>query len=364
MNEIKKMYKDLDVQEVGSSEFKISAKLDAGELSALEDVILKDRAKNMVIPGFRKGEAPMDLVKKQLGATYIKEEAAKELAAKALSQIIIEKQLKVVGTPNIDLGELVDGQDIEMEAKVVTLPEVEVGGYETSLAKINAEPLEEVVATDEDVENVIEHLRREKARILTIEAMQKNGGGKDMKMPDINAIPKDKLPNLEPVDFKELAGAENLEDFKTKVKENIKTEKEMAQKENRRAKLAEELLKFVKVDLPAEIVKMERERADAQMQQDLQMMGITLDVYLAQIGKKKEEFEAEMNKAAEDRAKLQLALDKIAMEKNIRPTQEEIQKEVDHVLSHNPQANPQDVAAFVDAQISNQKVFEYLESIK
>jgi len=363
MNEIKKIYKDLDVKEVGNSEFEISAKLDASELASLEDAILKDRAKNMVIPGFRKGEAPADLVKKQLGATYIKEEAAKELAAKALSQIIVEKQLKVVGTPNIELGELVDGQDIEMNAKVVTLPDVEVSGYESALAKINAEPVEEVVATDEDVENVIEHLRREKARILTLEAMQKNGG-KDMKMPDINAIPKDKLPNLEPVDFKELAGAENLEDFKTKVKENIKTEKEMAQKENKRAKLAEELLKFVKVDLSAEIIKMERERADAQMQQDLQMMGLTVYAYLAQIGKKKEEFEAEMNKAAEDRAKLQLALDKIAMEKNIRPTQEEIQKEVDHVLSHNPQANPQDVAAFVDAQLSNQKVFEYLETIK
>lgn len=358
------LYKNLQIEKAEASKLKIKAKVDASSLHETEDKILEEKRKNMVIPGFRKGEAPKDLVLKQLDPQTIKEEAAKELAAQALAQIIVENQLKVVGNPNIVLGELKDGQDIELEADILVLPEAKIkDNYKEAVAKINTEPQEEVVVTDEDVDKVILHLRREKARILTLETMQKNPD-KKIEMPDFNQIPEEKLPQLDEKDFKELAGAENMDDFKQKVKENIKTEKELAQKEARRAKIAEELLKHVEIEMPDEIVQMELDRAKMQMEQDLQMMGLTLDAYLAQIGKNKEEFENEMKEAARKRAILQIVLDTIAKEQNITPDPEEVKKEAEHILQHTPQANPQEVYAFVDAQISNNKVFEYLESLK
>ena len=358
------LYKEAKVQEAGPSKFKITMQLDGSQLSALKDKILQDKAKHMVIPGFRKGEAPVELVKKQLGEQNILEDAAKELAAQALAQLILDKSLKVVGRPDIVLGEVKDGQDIDLEAYVTVLPEVKIkDSYKDALKKINAEPLKEVEVSDEDVKKVLEHLRREKARILTLQAMQ-NKKPEEVKMPDFNAIPEDQLPQLDEKDFKELAGADSLEDFQKKVKENIKAEREIAVKEERRAKLAEELLKHVEVDLPEDIIQMELQRAKAQMEQDLQMMGLTLDAYLAQISKDKEEFEKEMYEAAKKRAILQLALDKIAEQEKISVDPQEIEHEVQHILSHSPQADPNEVRAFVDAQKSNEKVFDYLMNLK
>ncbi len=358
------LYKNVNIENVAPSKLKIKMQIDGTKLSEMKDKILQDKAKNMVIPGFRKGEAPLELVKKQLGEQNLLEDAAKELAAQALAQVIIEKQLKVVGRPDIVLGEVKDDQDIDLEAYVVVLPEIKVkDSYKEALKKINAEPLKEAQITDDDVEKVIEHLRREKARILTLQAMQ-NKKPEEIQMPDFNTIPKDQLPNLDEQDYKELAGANNFDDFKKKVAENIKMEKDMATKEERRAKIAEELLKHIDVELPEEIVQMELQRAKAQMEQDLKMMGLTLDAYLAQIKKDKEEFEKEMYEASKKRAILQLALDKIAETEKISVNPKEVEQEVQHILSHNPQANPDEVRAFVDAQKSNEKVFDYLMRIK
>ncbi len=359
------VYKDLKLEELSSSKYKIEMKLSAQELLKVKEKTLEDKAKNMVIPGFRKGEAPKELVIKQLGEQNILEDAAKDLASMALAQVIVEKQLKVVGRPDIVLGEVKPGEDVSLEGYVTTLPEIKIkDSYKQSLAKINSEQsYEEPQVTDEDVERVIEHLRREKARILTLQAMQEKKDA-NVQMPDLNTIPKDKLPELDEKDFKDLAGANSLDEFKVKVKENIKTEKEFAQKEEQRAKLAEELLKHVQVELPDEIVDMEYTRAQAQMEQDLQMMGLTLDAYLAQINKNKEDFEKEMREASKKRAMLQLALDKIAEMENIKVSPDEIEKEVQHILEHSPQADPNELRAYVDAQKSNEKVFEFLLNLK
>ncbi len=358
------LYKEAKQEQEAPSKFKITMTLDGSKLSEYEKRILEDKAKHMVMPGFRKGEAPIELVAKQLGEKNIKEEAAKELAAQALAEYIMENQIKVVGAPNIVLGDLDSGEDINLEAHITTLPNIKVkDSYKEAVAKINAQPLEEATVSEEDIENVIRHLRREKARILTMEAIQQ-GKADAKQMPDFNSIPEDKLPALDEKDFKELAGAENFEDFKAKLKENIKNEKEFAIKDKRRAEIAEELLKHVEVDLPEEIVDMELARSRAQMEQDLQMMGLSLDAYLAQIQKDKNEFENEMREAARKRAILQLALDKIAETEGLRVDPAEIEKEVEHILSHTPQANKDDVRAFVDAQKSNEMVFDFLSKIK
>ena len=354
-------YSDLKIENIGNSKLKITAKVDTSRLEGLVQKELQDRAKNMVIPGFRKGEAPLDLVKKHVNEESLKQEAAKKLTAEAMAQIIIDNDLKVIGNPDIQID--IKDNHIDLDAGVIVLPDVQIDSvYKDAIKKINQEPLEEAKVTDEDVEQVIKHLRREKARILALEAMQKQG--QNQPLPDINSIPEDKLPQLDERDFKELAGASNLDEFKEKVRQNIKTEREFAIKDARRAKIAEELLKYVKVDLPEEIVKLEFENSMRQMQADLQIMGLTLDSYLKQIGKSKEEFEAEVKKASESRAKLQLALDKIAEMENITVSKEELDKEVQRILQYSPGANPAEVSAFVDAQISNNKVFEYLESLK
>ncbi len=359
MNE--KKYTNLEIKNIDETHLEVHADLLIDNLEELINHAVQDRAKNMVIPGFRKGEAPVEVAKKYINTESIKQEVLKKQASEALAQIIIENQLKVVGTPEVEINDT--GDKVSIVAKLVLLPEVKLkDGWEEAIKKVNAEEIKVEEVKDEDVDTVITHLKREKARIIALEAMHKSG--KKVEMPDINSIPEDKLPQLDEKDFKELAGASNLEEFRQKVKENIKTERELAAKEKRRAEIAEELIKHAELNLPEEIVELELQRAYAQMEQDLQMMGLTLDAYLAQINKSKDEFEAEMRETARKRAILQLALDKVAEEKNITVNPEDVEKELSHILSHNPNLDKNEVRAFVEAQMSNNKVLEYLENLK
>ncbi len=356
-----KIYKKAEIKDLGNSKKQILAELDASLLKDLEDKILEDKAKNIVVPGFRKGEAPKELVLKYFSQEDIKNEAAKELAAQALAQIIVENQIKAIGTPHINIDSLGESE-FKISAELSVLPEIErMPDYKEIARKHNAKEEEKVEVSEEDLENVILYLRREKARILTLEAMQKD---KNIQMPDINALPEDKLPQLDEKDYKDLAGADNFEDFKTNVKKNILMEKELAAKEKRRAELAEELIENTTVNIPEDLVDMEIMRTKEQFINDLAMMGMPTEAYLAQIGKSMKDLEKEWREPARKRAVLQILMDKIAELENIKADTQEVEKELAHILQHHPQANRGDVQAFVEAQLSNQKVFEFLESIK
>ncbi len=352
-----KLYSDLKIEDLGSSKLKVSATLSSENLKEIIDRILEDKTNHMVMPGFRKGEAPKELVAKHIGEDALKSEALRTLAADAFAQIAIDKELKIVGTPNINIDE--SDSDIKIEVETAVLPEIELPDYKEIAKKHNSEPEEEVKVEDKDVDEVILHLRREKARIL---ALQK--GTKPEDMPDFTKIDEKDLPQLDEQDFKELAGAEDEKSFREKVKEQILTERKLAQKEARRAALLEEIAEKSKVDLPEELVELEVQRSLDLLTQDLAAMGLTLDMYLQQIGKSLEELKEELKTPARKRVILQLALNKIAELENIKPDEQEVQKELEHLKQHYPQAQEADLRVFIESQKMNEAVINFLESIK
>ena len=62
------------------------------------DEVLKNYKKNASIPGFRKGQVPMSLVKKQFGTSVMVDEINKLLQEK-LGEYIQEEKLDILGNP-------------------------------------------------------------------------------------------------------------------------------------------------------------------------------------------------------------------------------------------------------------------------
>ena len=140
----------------------VRVELDAAAVDAAFDAITKDFQKQAVLPGFRPGKAPRDMVVKKYGAE-IKEEAKRKLIGDNYRKAIDEQKIQVVGYPDIEEVQFERGQALQFTATVETAPEFQLPEYKGLPAQ-----LETKVVTDEDVARALEMLRGQHAKFETV----------------------------------------------------------------------------------------------------------------------------------------------------------------------------------------------------
>ncbi|MFW6380226.1 MAG: trigger factor, partial [Halorhodospira sp.] len=118
---------------------------------------LKDLSGRVKMDGFRPGKVPLKVVRKQYGA-QVRSEVLSEVVQQTYSEALEQESLRPAGSPHIEPRQTEAGQDLEYEATFDILPEVEVQGIE----QIRVER-PQVEITDEDVDNVLERLRKQHA---------------------------------------------------------------------------------------------------------------------------------------------------------------------------------------------------------
>ena len=123
----------------------------------------KKNAKQIQVPGFRKGKAPRKFIEKVYGEGVFYEDAVNALYPQAYSEAIVESGLTPVDRADIEVTEV--GKDgFTFKAVVTTKPEVAVSGYKG----IEVKKLDRKVA-DEDIDADIQRMRERNARIITVE---------------------------------------------------------------------------------------------------------------------------------------------------------------------------------------------------
>ena len=120
-------------------------------------------AKKVNLPGFRPGQAPEKLVRKQISSQNILMEAIDEVAGDALSAGIKEHDLWVISRPALDI-ESIDEDKVTFKFNVTVKPEVKLGAYKgLDITK------EAVEVSDADVEEEITRLQERFADLVVKE---------------------------------------------------------------------------------------------------------------------------------------------------------------------------------------------------
>ena len=105
---------------------------------------------HMNLKGFRQGQIPDALVKKQLSAKALFDMASEEVANEALSEGIKEHNIELVARPTLDVKEA-DEEKAVLVFTCTVLPEVSLGEYKgLEIKKADVE------VTEEDVESIVE----------------------------------------------------------------------------------------------------------------------------------------------------------------------------------------------------------------
>jgi len=317
----------------------------------------KEIQKTAKIDGFRPGHAPESEVIRVYGEPAILRRAAEDAVQHELPEILASQKLPIVETPRVTINAPEAGKPLAFTARAALAPEIELADYK-EVAKKHLKGKKEAEVSDDEHAKAMTHLRRERARIEKVEAGKKPGEAAD----EARAMEEKDLPQLDDA-FATSIGYESIAHFHTKVRENMKAEKERQATDIRRQSIIEDLVKNSKISYPAILREYEINEMEARLKDDLAGAGMTLQTYLAQTKKTWEQILAEWKAPSDTRAKTRLILGEIARKENIEPDETLLAQEVEHAKKHYKDAAPEALRAHIAHAMRNEAVLKFLESI-
>jgi trigger factor len=151
------------VDAVSGVERKITVEIPAEEVDRRIEQEFTELRRMVPVRGFRKGKAPMEMVKRMFRDS-VEAEVSEHLVKESLTEVVKEKDLKVLSMPGVEGAKVVPGKDFVFSATVEVVPEVEPVGYK-GIPVVR----EKVSVTDKDVSAAVERLRESFAQFHPVE---------------------------------------------------------------------------------------------------------------------------------------------------------------------------------------------------
>lgn len=353
-------------------------------------------AKELEIPGFRKGSVPAAMAKKYVPAQKIMLEAVEHCAQDLLDAGIEEHSLWPISRPELNVEEISE-EAATMSFTFAIKPEVKLGEY-----KGLAYEVEETSVSEEEVEAELKRIQENFAELEVKEDGEvENGdtavidfegfkdgvafeGGKGENYPleigsnsfipgfeeqvigmkkeetkDINVTFPENYQAAElagqPVVFKvtvheikakvlpelndDLAkdvnapDVETMDDLKALIRKNQEEQKQQNAENEATNKLISTVVDACEVEIPEVMIKNETDDMIQDYANRLQQQGISLTQFFQITGQSEETLREQMAKDAESKVKLRLVLDAIATQENLEVGEEDIDTEYGLIAS-------------------------------
>ncbi len=152
------------VENLSPTRVRISIDVDFKDLEPHVTVAYETLAKQVSIPGFRKGKVPRQLIDQRVGRGTVLNEAINSALPDFYTQAARENDVLVVGRPSVDIKEVKDNQLLKFEVEVDIRPEVKLPDFSSIELSVD-----DVVVTDKDLDEQIEALRTRFGTLTTIE---------------------------------------------------------------------------------------------------------------------------------------------------------------------------------------------------
>ena len=403
--ETAKLYEHVKVTQLENSEIEIEGELPVSSIPSYRTKALKKLGENASIDGFRKGHIPEKVLVEKVGEDALMGEVAELALADMYPTLVRDKNLDVIGAPQVTITKLAPGNPIGFKIKSAVLPEFSLPNY-TEIAKEVMKEKDDVEVTDADVEKVLTEVRRGKARLEKSVATDFSPGGdelgksektteptKEKKVSEGDSIGtgdsgestsngngekseapleagtessegsngEEELPELDDEFISTIGEFKTVADFEARVRADLGKEKEQKAREKKRITISEKLIEKTEMNLPKILMEGELDKMVAQMKDDVARMNMKFEDYLTRTKKTEEDLRTEWKEQAEKRAKLQLLLNDIAKKENISAQEDAVRHEVEHILERFKDANPDNVRIYVETQLTNEAVFKSLE---
>lgn len=159
---------NVTVESTGALERRMRVELPIEPIQRQVELRLKTVGRTARIKGFRPGKVPAKVVRQRYGK-QVREEVLSEILQKSYSDAVVQQKLNPVGGPRIETEDE-DGKSFAFVATFEIMPEVKL----RNLDKIKVE-MPDVQISDDDIDNMLLNLRKQKATWETVDRQSKDG---------------------------------------------------------------------------------------------------------------------------------------------------------------------------------------------
>jgi len=300
-------------------------------IAQAEDKIVQ----NFEAKGFRKGQAPREIVVKEIGQDKILSEAARLAVEDCYPKIIKEKNLEPLGPPEIELLKLAPNNPLEFRARIFVMPEIKLPDYKKIAGQSKRQ---ETIIEDKEVEQALKQLQ-------------------DMK----DKIPKEQQDKI---------NFDKPEELKKTLRKQMGNEKAIMEKQRIRDEILKNIAKDCSWQVPEILVLSERRRAMEDLKRNVSgTLKITFEDYLKKLKKSEKELEESLNPEIIKRIKSILILREIQKLEKIGASQQELEKEINAFLEHPVNQKIKEsidqtaLREYLKERIEQEKTLQFLEDL-
>src|SRR3990167_1222058 len=139
------------------------------EVMSLYEKRLDELAKKANIKGFRPGKAPLKVIKQFYGKSEF-HRVCGELMETTFQKAIVDNHVHVAGMPKIEPGEMAENKPLEYTVTFEIFPDIKLNDF----SQLQVERLKAEIS-DEDVNEMLEKLRKEKADWVKVDRAAQKG---------------------------------------------------------------------------------------------------------------------------------------------------------------------------------------------
>jgi tape measure domain-containing protein len=338
---------NLEIKELNGAMVEIKGEIAWETFSTYEKKAFERLAKHVEVDGFRKGNVPEAIAKKQLGDELILSDMAELAIGELYPTILEEKKIDAIGRPSVAITKLARDNALGFTLTTAVLPEIKLPDYK-KIAK-GAPAVAETSATEEEVDKVIEDLRQ-------MRAYGHVHGENDTHSHE------EPLPEVNDEFAKSFGSFKDLGELRAKIKENLLREKDQNESDKRRIAIMDSLIKETTFDVPAIILQSEQDKMIAQIEADVTRSGMEFEAYLKQVNKTRADIAQEFKGEAERRARFQMIINAIAKDMELTISDEEVEEETKKLMAQYPGADLARTKAYADMILTNERILSMLES--
>lgn len=397
------------IKDLEKSQKEISVQITAAEMEKYVAQALERIQSSVELDGFRKGKAPINIVKQKVGEMKIYEEATHIAIEESYLEILEQnREIFPLGQPKAEIVKMAPGNDFEYKMVVAVMPKVELGDYKKIKGKLEVKDIE-----DEKVEDEIKKLQKKRSVYITKEEVAENGdrveidfevrvdgvkieGGEsrnhplvigegkfipgfeeqlvgmkageekefELKFPEnykedlanksakfkvkMDIVQKVELPELNDEFAKSLGEEKGIAELRLNIKKSMEHEAEHHAEHELEHSLFDQVIDAMKVEIPEILIESQLNDMVNEFKGNLAQAGMDFEQYMQSANATVEGIRNEWKPLAEKKVKENLAVRELAKLENIKADEEEITKRVDDTLKYYP--NEEEIRGKIDMQ--------------